>query len=656
MRRLAYCSKWSKTLLLIEAEMDETKRLALRETFPPVTTEQWEAVIQKDLKGADYAKKLLWQTDDGITVKPYYRSEDLKTLDGMDLAPGEFPFTRGTKRESNDWRIREEIDETDPTKANELALKAIESGAEEICFVLESGVDGLRGVAAYSVRDMSVLLRSVALDKVPVHFRAGSRAKDVYKKLVEALGPRALYLAGSIDYDPLGDLVLTGFSANDRKAMFDKAAEMVRTAKAKAPLFKVLAVRGAAFHEAGSTTVQELGYAIAQAVEYVSELSSRDVAPEQGADALFFSFTVGSNYFFEIAKLRAARTLWAEAAKAFGASDNACQATIYARTSDWNATIYDPYVNVLRGTTEAMSAAIGGCDSLAVAPFDASYKTSDELSRRLARNAQIILKKESYLDRTVDPAGGSYYVESLTNSIAHESWKLMQQVEGAGGFLKSLERGTIQENVQKSCDAKVSAIGARRSNLLGTNQYPNQKERMLEAVKRLRVPSSKHESPVAIHVQALPPHRAAEVFETLRLRIERHAAKSGRLPRIVLLEIGDLKMRKARSAFASNFFGCGGFYIVTINAPAVDAAVKDIIEHDPDAIVLCSSDEEYAQVAGPIISKLRAAGKQGPVIVAGYPKDALEKLKQDGVADFIHVRSNAAEVLKTWQDKLGVRD
>ncbi len=637
--------------------MEEIKKLNLRDTFPPVTTEQWEAVIQKDLKGADYAKKLLWQTDDGITVKPYYRSEDLKSLDGMlDVVPGEFPFTRGANVISNNWLIREEIDDADPAKANELALRAIESGAEEICFVLESGVDGLRGVAAYSVRELGVLLRSIALDRVPVHLRAGSRAKDVYEKLVEALGPRALHLMGSIDYDPLGDLVLTGFAAEDRKAMFDAAAEMVQTAKAKTPTFKVLAVRAAQFHEAGGTSVQELGYAIAQAVEYASELNSRDLSANQIAGTLFFSFAIGSNYFFEIAKLRAARTLWAEAAKAFGATEDASRATVYARTAEWSATVYDPYVNALRGTTEAMSAAIGGCDSLAVLPFDASYKPADDLSQRLARNTQIILKRESYLDRTIDPAAGSYYVESLTNSIAQESWKLMQQVESAGGFLKSLELGTIQEGVQKSRGAKEAAISARRANLLGTNQYPNQPERMLEALKRPRVAANKHEGPAAIHVQALPPHRAAELFESLRLRIERHAAKTGRLPRILLLEMGDLKMRKARSGFAANLFGCGGFYTVTINAPDVDAAFKEIVEHDPDAIVLCSSDEEYAQNAGPIIGKLRAAGKQWPVIVAGYPKDTLEKLQQDGVADFIHVRSNAAEVLKTWQDKLGVRD
>lgn len=637
--------------------MNEMKRLALLEAFPPVTTEQWESVIQKDLKGSDYAKKLLWRTDDGITVKPYYRSEDLKPLDGiLDVAPGEFPFIRGAKRQCNDWCVREEIDESDPAKANEIAQKAIEAGAEEISFVLESGIDGLRGVAAYNAHDIAVLLRAIGLDKVPVHFRAGSRAKQVYEQLVEAVGSRASRLTGSIDYDPLGDLVLTGSSANDGKALFDEAAILVRTAIAKTPLFKVLAVRGAEFHEAGGTTVQELGYAVAQGVEYVSQLAQRQLSPEQIAGEIFFLFSIGSNYFFEIAKLRSARMLWAETAEAFGIPESGQIATIHARTADWNATVYDPYVNVLRGTTEAMSAAIGGCDSLAVTPFDAPFNAPNEISRRLARNTQIILKKEAHLARTIDPVAGSYYVETLTRSISAEAWKLMQVVEGNGGFLKSLESGTIQQNVNDSRKNKELAITSRRSNLLGTNHYPNRKERMLDKLTRLHVLTDRREGRVAIQVASLPPHRGAEVFELLRLRMERHAVKTGHAPKMLLLEIGNLKMRKARSGFAANFFGCGGFDIVIASAADIDAGINQIVAGTPDAIVLCSSDEEYPQIASPIISKLRGAGINLPVIIAGNPKDAVPRLQEDGVADFIHLRSNAAEVIKTWQDKLGVRD
>lgn len=636
--------------------MDETKRLNLVEQFPPVSTEKWEEVITKDLKGGDYAKKLLWQTEDGITVKPYYRSEDLKALNGvLDTAPGQFPFMRGTKPTPG-WNIREEIGEADPAKANELARKALESGADEICFVIESGADGVSGVRANTPQDFSVLLSRIPLDLVSVHFRAGSRAKLAHEALVEGVGPRALHLMGSIDFDPLGDVVRTGASALEKRALFDAAAELVASARKRTPGMKVLAVRGWQYQESGGTSVQELGVALAQAVEYVSELTSRGLTAEQVANAMFFSFAVSSNYFFEIAKIRAARMLWAHVLVNFGVTAEAAKATIHTRTSDWNATIYDPYVNVLRGTTEAMSAAVGGANSVAVAPFDEPFKTPDEFSRRLARNTQIILKKEAYLDNVVDPAAGSYYVETLTQSLAHEAWKVMQQIEGCGSFLKCFEDGWIQKGIEKSRQAKEAAIIGRRKNLLGTNQYPNAKERVLENLKRLSPTPQPVSGPAAIRVEALRPYRGAGVFEALRLRIERHAAAGGKTPRVLLLEIGDLKMRKARSSFCANFFGCGGFEMVEAVAADTDAAYESAVTNDADILVLCSSDEEYPNVAGPIIRKLRDNGKATPVVIAGYPKDMIDKLHQDGVAGFVHIKSNAVEVLKGWQDSLGVRD
>lgn len=636
--------------------MEDMKRLELLKEFPAVPTEQWEEVIKKDLKGADYAKRLLWHTDDGITVKPYYRAEDLIGLNGaVDGVPGEFPFVRGTKAEPG-WHIREEITEADPGKANELARRALQSGTDEICFVVESGADDLRGIEANTPQQMNVLLSRIPLDLVRVHFRAGSKAQQIYEDLVAGLGPRALHLTGSIDYDPLGDLALTGASALEKKTMVDQAAGLVSMARKCTPSLQILAVRGWQFHESGGTTVQELGCSLAQAIEYVSELSTRGLDAEQSAQAMFFSYSVGTNYFFEIAKLRVARSLWAQALAGFDVSAAGAKATIHARTSNWGNTIYDSHVNLLRGTTEAMAAAIGGCDSLAVAPFDECHKPADDFSRRLARNTQIILKKEAYLDQVVDPAAGSYYVEALTQSIAREAWTLMQQIEQRGGFFKCLEDGWIQKGIEQSRQAKNAAIAARRQNLLGTNQFPNQKDRMLPNVKRKPCALPLTEGQAAVRVEPLGLYRGAEVFEALRLRMERHAAASGRTPRLLMLEIGNLKMRKARSAFCTNFFACGGFEIVDAIPDGIDAAVEEALAADPDIVVLCSSDEEYPQVAGPFVRKLRDSGKAWPVIVAGFPKEMIEKLRHDGVADFVHVKSNAVEVLKAWQQRLGVRD
>jgi methylmalonyl-CoA mutase len=538
--------------------------------FPPVSTEQWEAAIRKDLKGKAPKQKL------------FYRAED--------AAPGRLPCVLGA-RDTNEWRIRELVYDAASARA------ALDAGADEIRFVVDD-------------QSIEQMLDSLPLDRCAVHFEAGERAAEVLEALL--LRPLA---RGSVDYEPLPD--------------FDRAAKLVAQSRALRD-FRVITIRAHRFSDAGSTIAQELGLALAEGVEIMAQLTDRGVAPAQAASALAFSFGIGSNYFFEIAKLRAARTLWARALESFQPGlAQAAEMTIYARTSHWTATIYDPHVNLLRSTTAAMAAAIGGADALEVEPFDGTYREPGESGRRLARNTQIILKQEAWLDRVVDPAGGSYYVEVLTDSLAREAWKLLQQVEAAGGFLKYAATGVLERDIAKARADREAAGSTRRCSIVGTNQYPNLAERALPRIER----------------EDTTP-RAASAFEQIRLRTERHAARTGHTPRFLLLEAGDMKMRKARSAFATNFFGCAGFEIET----------SDALTGDPDAIVLCSSDAEYASLAPRVIQGLRAAGKSTPVIVAGNPADSIEQLQQAGVADFVHIRSNVVEVLRAWQERLGVQD
>jgi methylmalonyl-CoA mutase len=295
-------------------------------------------------------------------------------------------------------------------------------------------------------------------------------------------------------------------------------------------------------------------------------------------------------------------------------------------------------VNILRGTTEAMSAALGGADSISVAPFDECYKAPDEASRRLARNTQILLKQEALLSRVADPGGGSYCLEVITDFIAREGWKTMQAIEAAGGFRKALADGQIQRAVEQSLAAKEKAVASRRRIFTGTNQHSNLSEKALERIDESRLNKGVH--------------RGAEAYEQLRLRTERHAAAGGRVPHVLLAEIGDIKMRAARSNFAANFFGCAGFAIVTRrfdNVSEIEAAASDA-----ELVVLCSSDPEYLPLAVDLIARLKAAGRKTSVIVAGYP-DSVEQLKAAGIADFVHVRSNPIEVLTKWQGQLGVK-
>jgi len=369
--------------------------------------------------------------------------------------------------------------------------------------------------------------------------------------------------------------------------------------------------------------VQQLGYALAAGVERLTALAATGTVDE-AARSIEFVFSVGSTYFLEIAKLRAARLIWAQAVAAFGPTDPQCAlARIHARTTRLDKSVYDHYTNLLRVTTEALAAAVGGCDRLTVEPFG--------FDQHLAVNIGRILRHEAHVDAVADPAGGSYYVEALTDSLARAAWKLFQQVEAAGGYSQAVESGAIAKALAESRAKLQKAVASRYRTLVGVNNFPDLKEKSAEAT-----------APPAESGAAFPAFRLAEAFETIRRRTERHAAKTGRVPTVLLLMRGDLKMRMARANFSLNFFGCAGFDVVEAEEYASAGA---------DLIVLCSSDAEYLALAQEVCP---AAGV--PVIVAGNPKEQIDALKAAGVAGFIHVQSDAVQTLSEWQKRLGMEE
>lgn len=627
-------------------------KFAILESFPAIATNQWEAVIQEDLKGADYEKKLVWKTDENLAVRPYYREENLNDL-GPQLrpVPGQFPFVRGN-RTHNHWTISQAIDNTRITSANEEARRSLARGAEAVCFHIAELGGKCSGPYPQSVEDLAKLLDGI---DAPVSFKAKRLAESVLGKLFEAAHKGKIRLTtGTVDFDPLHDLLLAGSSSKTPQKLFDDAAAVVQQS-IKFPGYRPLAVRAGQISESGGNTVQELAAAIAAGTEYLAELTERGLRVDDVAKALYFDLAIGANYFFEIAKLRVLRLLWAQIVDQFKpANKENARAFIVASTSTWDATVYDRHINLLRGTTKTMSAAIGGADVIETLSFDVAVHPSDNFSRRLARNTQIILKKESYFDRIVDPGAGSYYIETLTDSLAKEAWALFQKIEKEGGYLKAIRSGFIQREVQAARAKKDKGISGRSRNLLGTNQFPNGKETALDELKDAEtVVLSDCGGSVDFTVTPLLPYRGSEGYEALRLATERYAAKGNKNPRFLLLEYGDLKMRKARSGFSLNFIACAGFDIEIRcsenNTP--EAAAKIARESAADVVVLCSSDDEYLPMSKSLIQILGGT----PVIVAGSPA-TMDQLKADGVADFIHVRSNVLEVLSTWQKKLGVTE
>lgn len=614
--------------------------------FPPVSTGEWEALIQKDLKGADYEKKLVWQTEEGFKVKPYYRRENLEGLEYLDELPGEFPFVRGNKKRSNNWYIRQDIMVDDIKKANEKALDILMKGVDSLGFILEN--------KEYTAEDLDNLMKNIFAEIVEVNFSCppgiALRIMQFHQELIKRYNRDFQKIHGSIDFDPMGYLVLKG----NFYQSFDKSLTTARNLidiAAHFPHFTVLQVNGANFRNAGSTILQELAFSLASGAEYLTHLTDTGVSIDQAAPNIKFTFGTGSNYFMEIAKVRAARLLWAAIVKAYGPSNNdVARMNIHAVTLDWNKTVYDPYVNMLRTTTEAMSSIISGIDSLTVKPFDSVFETPTEFSERIARNQQLLLKEESYFDKIADPAAGSYYIENLTESIAHEAWKLFLEVESMGGFIHAFKQGFIQEKVREAADQKDKDIAIRRRSILGTNQYPNSGEHIDKEVDP-DVFNEEDQKEAGAIGDTLKTYRGAQAFEILRYNTDQYALKNGR-PKVFMLTYGNIAMRIARAQFSGNFFACAGYEIIdNLGFKTVDEGVGAALQQEAEIVVICSSDEEYPVIAPEVCQKIN---ERAIVVIAGYPKDSIGMLQEAGIRHFIHLRSNVLETLHQFQKELGI--
>ncbi|MDL2255256.1 methylmalonyl-CoA mutase small subunit [Parabacteroides sp. OttesenSCG-928-G06] len=605
--------------------------------FAPISTEEWMAKITADLKGAPFEKKLVWKTSEGFNVNPFYRAEDIEGLKTVTSLPGEFPFVRGTKTD-NDWMVRQNVDVTDFKAANEKALDLLNKGVNSLGFHFK-GDD-------VSAENIAVLLKGICPECVELNFKT-CNGKTV--KLIEILadyftgvGADLEKCVGSIDYNPFKKPLVKGKTID---TWVEDAVAAVQAGKAL-PGYRVLAVDACLLNDAGAYITQELGYALAWGNEILAKLTEAGLAVDEVAKAIKFNFGISANYFMEIAKFRAARWLWAEIVAAYKpACECACKMLIQAQTSEWNMTVYDAHVNLLRSQTEAMSAAIAGVDSITVAPFDVTYETPDEFSERIARNQQLLLKEECHFDKVVDPSAGSYYIEVLTNSIADQAWKLFLEVEDKGGFYAVVKTGEVQQAVNASSASRKKAVATRREILLGTNQYPNITETAAAKIKEgADCGCGCSCSP---DITPLDFSRGASEFEALRLATE----KSGKNPKVFMLTIGNLAMRLARSQFSGNFFGCAGYRIIdNLGFETVEAGVEAALKAEADIVVLCSSDDEYVEFAPAAYKAL--AGK-AEFVVAGAPA-CMDDLKAQGITNFINIKSNVLETLKEFNSKLGI--
>jgi methylmalonyl-CoA mutase len=512
---------------------------------------------------------------------------------------------------------------------------------------------------------------------------------------------------GHSEFDPIAELTQHGSLPFSLTISTRLMADSIRSLNKETP-GSVIGVSGEVYHNAGASAVEELACVLATAVEYVSRLQEAGLNVDDITSRMRFTFPVGTRFFMEVAKLRAARLLWARVVKLFGAKDeDSMKMRMHVRTSWWNQTTKDPYVNMLRATVENMAGAIGGANSMHTAPFDEVSGSPGQISLRNARNIQVVLQEEAHLSQVGDPAAGSYYVEQLTDAVARKSWEFFQEIERHGGALKALQEGFIQEKIKKTAAARKERISMRKDIIVGTNQYPNLTEKPLvgpvddpegvrktamdalqrylhergDITKTVNTLQKSAEDPTenmivavrnaaksgilasevadilrnvsadSIQVAPLTQFRASEHFEKLRMAVE----TADKRPRVFLATLGPVFWRRARATFASGLFGTAGMDIKdNIGFDTIDAAAEAAVEDGADIIVACSDDESYREMVPELLKALRTRHSDMLVVVAGSPVEDIEMLTRAGVHSFIHVRSDVSVELAGILTTLGI--
>jgi len=625
----------------------ETKEhLNLIKDFPLPTWEEWKQTVIDSLKGADYDKVMYTKTYEGITLKPIYLEADSKALPFIEALPGEAPYQRGNDPEhyiNYGWKVAQAQTNPDLKALNKEILDELSRGLNMVNLLLAHD-DYPEGIKIQSAGDLKSILKDVVLAAAPLMIQMDVDDPDIFVWLDEMLhgsGVDIRNLDGCLGYDPTGEFARKGHLNLPLETVWEIVCNAVIQRANLAPKMRCLSIDATVYEASGASSSQELAFALSTAIGYIQGLIMEGMDIDTVAPLFQVKLSIGSNFFMEIAKIRAFRMMWSEMIKAFGGSGKSQKIWIHGKTARFNKSTYDLYVNMLRTSTEGFAAVIGGVDSLEIDRFDAVLvKKASEFSKRIARNQQLILAEEAHFGKVVDAAGGCYYIESLTSELATLAWKIMQEIETAGGMIRSLKAGLIHDMIERVASARIDAVHKRRDVFVGVNMYANPDDTLTELTE-IKIDQSK--AAVSLERGALPKRRAVAALESFRSRIL--ASKKS----VFLLTMGTLAEYKARADFSSGFFQVGGFQVITgTGYTGIDAAIEAARGYD--AICICSTDEKYPALVPALCEKLQ--GKT--LILAGYPADMVESYKAQGIDIFIHIRANVLDTLKELAHSMGV--
>lgn len=597
-----------------------TENVKLFPEFDRITAKTWKETAIKDLKGADFDKKLVWKTDEGISVQPFYTAED----------PGSVPVIH-TGKNKNGWLSYIEVDTSDQAAANKFIRRMIPFAISGVLLRIEDP----------GKIDFNILLNDINPEMIEISFKLPEPSPSLFRDYFDFLAAQDIKLSavhGFIQSD-----VLETWSVTGQDPDIEALAEQINITS-QAEHFRGLMLSSHSFVNAGSGIVQELAFTLNKVTDTIELLEKAGLEREKIIGQLALHLAIGGDYFFEIAKLRAVRPLLAAVLEHYSVAVPVVP--VMSSNSVWSKSLYEPNVNMLRNTTEAMSAILGGCDAILIYPHDNTFKMPDEFSHRVALNISNLLKEESYFDKVADPSAGSYYIETITSELAGKILQLFSEIESNGGYVESFVEGVIQEKIAELKNKKESEIASRRRVYVGTNKYPNQQEKAPLIREVLTVPADRN-------IPLLRPQRATHSFEQMRQRTQQQFELTGKLPKVYLACFGNLAMRKARASFIAEFFGTVGIEVTEEHFfDDIRKGAKESAESDADLVVMCSSDAEY-ETEGKLFAetfKEYAAGKK--LILAGYPAEIIETLKLAGVNDYIHVKTNVIGFVATLQDEL----
>lgn len=693
--------------------------LNLLKEFPPPTYEEWKQTVIEALKGADFDRVMNTKTYEGITLKPIYRAEDAQRLAHLSAAPGQAPYARG-KSETGyleyGWVVAQAQDEPSLAKANTVLLDELNRGLNSVyaklnpssreCRLPSANDANSTGLPLSHLSDMDVFMSGVDLQAVP-YIMMENNSTIIQLALLNAYARKNSIplrsLCGCVSFDPISQSYLAMDEAKSLPSNLEYLYQMAKWADQKAPRMRTILIDGAVYQNHGASAIQELGYVLSSGAMMIDAMLDRGLSIAQIAARVVIRLGVGANFFMEIAKIRAARMLWSELIKAYGGSETDAKVWIHAVTTDINKSEYDVWVNLLRTTIESFSAVMGGADSIETGCFDASVRQSDEFSRRIARNQQLVLAEEAHFQKVVDPAGGCWYIECLTAEIANSAWKLMQETEASGGMASVISSCKIKQDLNKTMQSRKTAVNSRRDVVVGVNMFANPDEKVLEpkpadpkwldeamqryATQKLHAEAGLEESlnmikedrgndlivdmicdafihgadieqvSTALGIVPLNPssdtQKITSDIEGLRKAVETSRATAKR--DIMLLNMGPIATHKARADFSLGFFQVAGFDVINSNGFATaDEAVSAVFTSRPAAVCICSTDDEYITLVPELMQKLSALPHPPITILAGYPVDMVDKYRESGIQYFIHLKANAYETLSAIAKQMGV--